>query len=122
MVAPGPPSFFADGMIALPPPTAARNGVPSIGWRLAAAGGQSVYRGGGPDRVAPHRPVRQQPRRGRPRTAETTTPADARPEDRRRRQSRHRGTRLRAEPPPRPPRTRRRRTHPAAPGRLWVPN
>ena len=37
MVAPGPPSFFADGMMAMPPPTAARNGAPSVGWRMAAA-------------------------------------------------------------------------------------
>src|SRR5919109_773252 len=29
MLVPGPPSFFADGMIALPPPTAARSGVRS---------------------------------------------------------------------------------------------
>ena len=37
MAVPGPPSFLADGMMALPPPTAARKGVPSVGWRIAAA-------------------------------------------------------------------------------------
>src|SRR5438874_5252429 len=37
MVVPGPPSFFADGMMALPPPTAARSGEPSLGCSSAAA-------------------------------------------------------------------------------------
>src|SRR5438270_3429357 len=37
MVVPGPPSFFADGMMALPPPTAARRGAPSLGCSSAAA-------------------------------------------------------------------------------------
>src|SRR5438309_5183019 len=37
MVVPGPPSFFADGIIAFPPPTAARSGAPSVGCSSAAA-------------------------------------------------------------------------------------
>src|SRR6185369_1848984 len=37
MAVPGPPSFLADGMMALPPPTAARSGAPSLGCRSAAA-------------------------------------------------------------------------------------
>src|ERR1043166_9610718 len=37
MPVPGPPSFLADGMIALPPPTAARSGAPSLGCSSAAA-------------------------------------------------------------------------------------
>src|ERR671936_572971 len=37
MAVPGPPSFLADGMIALPPPTAARSGAPSLGCSSAAA-------------------------------------------------------------------------------------
>src|SRR6267378_849581 len=37
MPVPGPPSFLAEGMMALPPPTAARSGAPSFGWSNAAA-------------------------------------------------------------------------------------
>src|SRR6185295_16079766 len=37
MAVPGPPIFLADGMMALPPPTAARSGAPSLGCSSAAA-------------------------------------------------------------------------------------
>src|SRR2546421_5511928 len=37
MPVPGPPSFLAEGMMALPPPTAARSGAPSFGCSSAAA-------------------------------------------------------------------------------------
>jgi hypothetical protein len=55
-----------------------------------------------------YRAVRQQPGRMRPRAAQSPPPTHARNQDRRLSQSRHRGPRVRAEPPTRPLRTRRR--------------
>src|ERR1700674_2967946 len=37
IVAPGPPTFFVDGMMSSPCSTAARTGAPNRGWRIAAA-------------------------------------------------------------------------------------